>query len=314
MSLQSLLHYVELRTKVASMIPFLFGVLYGYWAYGGFDLINTALMLVSLLCIDMATTASNHYMDFQRDTHRSGYNFETHNTLARDGITLKTALKVILTLVVLGIITGLILFLRTDLWVLILGVVSFIAGLLYSWGPVPISRGPFGEVVSGVFMGFVIVLLSAYIQLQSPDWIALSLAGTRMTLDIDTLPFLRLLTAASPLVFGIANIMLSNNLCDLEEDRINGRVTLAVLIGGQRALILSGGLYIGMFTGVVAAVLSMAVPLSCGLACLSIPYVWKSYAQFSMDPSKETTFILAVKSFLAMGALYCLGLGVGILL
>lgn len=39
-------------------------------------------------------------------------------------------------------------------------------GIFYSFGPIPISRMPLGKIFSGIFMGFVIVFLFVYIQVD----------------------------------------------------------------------------------------------------------------------------------------------------
>jgi len=314
MTLASFLHFVELRTKVASVLPFLFGTLYALWRYGALDPLNLALMLAALLCIDMATTASNHYTDYLKAVQKTGYNYERHNTLVRDGLSLETAFRTIVGLVVLGMASGLLLALRTDGVVLAVGVFSFGVGLLYSWGPIPISRTPFGEAVSGLMMGFVIVFLSAYIHVPDPDWVVVGLSYPSLTVRLQLVELGRIFLVSLPLVFGIANIMLSNNICDQEEDRVNGRLTLPILIGRQKGLKLSAALYGAIPAAVTAGMLLGWLPLTAGVSLLGVPVLVKHWRQFAAVPTKEKTFVLSVKSFLLTAALYCIGLALALML
>lgn len=312
MTLKSFLHYVELRTKVASILPFAAGTLYAAWRFERTDPLNLLLMLASLLCIDMATTASNHYTDFLKAVHKQGYNYEQHNTLARDGLDVKAAFRTIVLLVGLGAVFGLLLAFRTGWVVLAVGMLSFCIGLLYSWGPVPISRTPLAEAVSGFFMGFVIVFLSVYIHVADMGWIGVSLSGTEIILRAELYEIIRLFVMSMPLISGISNIMLSNNLCDLEEDRINGRHTLPVVIGQAWALRLSRLLFGALFLSAVPGLLLGWVPRSCAVIFLGIPFVYKASAAFYARQTKKETFVLSVKSFLLVGALYCVGIGLGL--
>ncbi len=312
MTLGSFLHYVELRTKLASMLPLLLGTLYTLWAYQQLDPINLFLMALSLLCIDMATTASNHYTDFMKAVQTEGYNYERHNTLVRDGISLKTSFRTIALLVAAGVVFGLLLVLRTDWVVLFIGGLAFGVGLLYSWGPVPISRTPLSEAVSGFFMGFVIVFLSTYIHVFQLGWVHLGLSGPVLNLDLNLYEILHIFAVSFPLICGISNIMLSNNLCDLEEDRVNGRQTLPILIGLEWGLRLSRGLYLAQFLGILLDLLMGWIPSSCGVVFLAAFPVFKASKRFSADPSKEKTFVLSVKSFLWVAGMYCLGMGIGV--
>ena len=52
---------------------------------------------------------------------------------------------------------------RTDLLVLFLGIICFIIGVFYTYGPIPLSRLPLGEIFSGLTMGFGILFLTVYI-------------------------------------------------------------------------------------------------------------------------------------------------------
>ena len=66
MKIRSFLKLVEIQTKVASMIPFILGTVYSLYRFNKFNALNFLLMFISLLTIDMTTTAVNNYMDYKR--------------------------------------------------------------------------------------------------------------------------------------------------------------------------------------------------------------------------------------------------------
>lgn len=308
------LHLVEPRTKVASLIPWLFGTLYAQWAFHRFDAANALLMLGSLLCIDLFVSASNNYMDFLHADNRQGYNFETHNPMARYGLHRGRVLGMMLGLFGLGIALGLWLTARTDLVVLGIGAVSFAAGLAYSWGPVPLSRIPAGEAVSGFFMGFVILFLSVYVHGFREGWVRLSLTGWSLTATVSLLVPLRLFVVSIPFMAGIAGIMLANNLCDMEDDGANGRLTLPRLLGPRHARLAATALLAAAYGGAALSLLAGWIPWTCLLMFATLPAVVKSHRRFMAHISKEHTFVESVRQFLLIGGSCTLGLLLGILL
>ncbi len=120
-------------------------------------------MLIAMLCLDLATTALNNYMDYKLAVKTHGFNYEQHNAIVKYEIKESTVKTLIVFLLVTTIVLGLYLFLLTDIVVLLLGIISFFFAVIYTWGgPFPISRTPFGEAVSGILMGGVLLPLSVY--------------------------------------------------------------------------------------------------------------------------------------------------------
>lgn len=308
MKLKAFLDYVEIRTKIASMFPFVFGTLYASWAFHRFDFVNMLLMLVALLSIDMATTASNNYTDCLKAVHREGYNYAVHNVIVRDNINLRTAFNTIAVLVATGIGMGLVLSARTGWLVLFLGALSFAVGLLYSWGPFPISRTPLGEAVSGFMMGFLILFLSVYIHGPGALWVSAMFQSPWLILRVDPVAIARMFLISVPMMVGISNIMLCNNICDVEADRIDGRRTLPMLLGIPWSLRLSAVLLMGMYAGVLSGIVLSWLPWETAVVVFSIPVVFVNYRRFASNQEKAITFVLAVKSYSLMAALYCAGL------
>lgn len=66
MSLPIFLELVEIRTKLASVLPFAIGTLFAVTYFHAFDWLNTLLFFTAMLIFDMMTTALNNLMDYQK--------------------------------------------------------------------------------------------------------------------------------------------------------------------------------------------------------------------------------------------------------
>ena len=67
-------------------------------------------------------------------------------------------------------------------------------------------------------MGFLIPFLSAVIHVMDRNILVLSLDNSVFTLQMNVAEVLSVFICSVPAVTGIANIMLANNICDMEED------------------------------------------------------------------------------------------------
>lgn len=302
MKISSFFKLVEIQTKVASVFPFLFGTLYGVWIRGSFRWQTAIIMFLSLICIDMATTAVNNYMDFKRAIRREGYGYEEHNAIVKDQVEIDRVKMVIITLLGLGLIFGLILVWMTDWIVLLIGVVSAGIGIIYSYGPVPISRTPLGEVFSGGFMGILIPFLAFYIQYPIGALIEVGWLADWVTIGIDYRLLLSLIVVSLPFAVGIANIMLANNICDLEDDIVNKRYTLVAFIGRTHAIALYQHLIAAAYGVMVISIALGWLPVFAVIAVATGLPVYKLTRGFCEHPDKKETFINAVKSFVLIAA------------
>lgn len=106
----------------------------------------------------------------------------------------------------------------------------------YSAGPWPLGNLGLGEPLVFIFMGPTMVLGSFYVQTQTLTWLAVWLS----------LPVACLVTA----------ILVVNNLRDMEEDRLNGKVTLVTLWGRQPVVWLYDILLVVAFGSIILLVLS----------------------------------------------------------
>lgn len=302
MNIKSFLKLVEIQTKLASVLPYLLGTLYALLRYESFSLLKFIVMFFSLLCIDMATTAVNNYMDFKKAVKKEGFGYEMHNAIVRDQLTETQAVIAIVILLILAACSGLLLVYLTDFFVFFLGAVSLGAGLLYSAGPVPISRTPFGEIFSGGFMGLLIPFIAIYIQVPSDELISWSVSWQQIALTANWQELLWVALITWPAAAGIANIMLANNICDIDDDIANRRFTLPTYIGMEKALIVHRVLYYSGYAAVVPLIVSGVVSWPIIIFYATIIPIEKNIRAFMAKQSKAETFVLAVKNFAVMAA------------
>lgn len=303
MTLPIFLEFIELRTKVASIFPMLLGIVWSIYRYNAFNGLNTLLFVLAVLSFDMCTTAINNTMDYVKAKDQV-YRDE-QNVIGRNQLELRQMGQIVFALLFFSIVVSLILVWRTDLMLLPLGACCFLIGICYTFGPIPLSRMPLGEIFSGITMGLGIFFLGVFV--QAPDllltsrfvgqWFQLQLAwGKGMEIGFMSLPLICL----------IANMMLANNLCDLDEDIRNHRHTLVFHIGRQKGLLLYSCLAIlPWFLWLLYPLLGF-LPfwawLGYGVALLS----YRSLGRFLEKQVKRETFVEAVKSFILFSFMYFL--------
>lgn len=310
MKLSSFLKLVEIQTKLASIIPFILGTLYTLYRYNNFNFENFLIMFISLLVFDMATTAINNYCDYKNEIKLRGSINKSKNIIVGDNIKETTVLLVIYLLLTIAVVFGVILTLRTNIVVLLVGMLSFVVGILYTFGPVPISRMPLGEVFSGFFMGFVILFLSIYIHIYDQNIVSLIYKNNMLSLNVNIVEITYIFLISIPAVSGIANIMLANNICDLEEDIKIKRFTLPYYIGKENALRLFKTLYYISYISVVILVILKVAPIASLLVLVTLIPINKNINIFYNKPIKGETFVLAVKNFALMNLSYIVIIGI----
>jgi 1,4-dihydroxy-2-naphthoate octaprenyltransferase len=131
------------------------------------------------------------------------------------------------------------------------GVVSILAGVLYTGGPWPYGYAGLGELFVFLFFGVVAVNGSYYVQLEQLDGLP---AGLSVAVG--------LLSAA---------ILVVNNVRDIETDRRAGKRTLAVRLGREGTRRLYVSLIAGAYVALLVTLLLNAGPWCAGLGLLSAP-------------------------------------------
>lgn len=301
LSLPVFLEFVEMKTKVASVFPMTLGILWAIYRYQTFNWLNTLLFVLAVLSFDMCTTAINNSMDYHKakdETYR-----QESNVIGKFSLDFRQMIGIVLALLIFSVIISLVLVWRTSWLLLPMGALCFLIGIFYTFGPIPLSRMPLGEVFSGVTMGFGIFFLAVFI--QQPDLLLLSqVSGQWMTVQFSWIKILDIIFMSLPLVCLIANIMLANNTCDLEEDIRNHRYTLVYYIGKKNALKLYFVLASLPWLLWIIYCLTGFLPIWALLGLIGVLPAYKSLETFLKKQVKRETFIEAVKSFVLFALLY----------
>ena len=281
--IQRFLNYVEIRTKIASLLPFLLGLSYVLYTYKQVDIRNTLLFFISMLCFDMATTALNNYIDVKAN----GKILEFSQ---------KTAKQILYFLLILAILLGLALVFYTGVIVLVLGALCFGVGIFYTFGPVPISRMPLGEIFSGLFMGLFIPFLVVFINAPEDSLIYVTFTNWLLQVSFNIMDLLKLGVVTIPAITGIANIMLANNICDLDEDVKVNRFTLPYYTGVKNALNIFAALYYLGFAAIIIMVVFGMLPIYGLIAIVGLIPIYQNISKFRKQQSKTITFPLSVQN------------------
>jgi len=298
-TLKTFFSFVEIQTKLASVMPFLAGLAYAFHLFGAISIRSSLIYLAAALLFDMAVTAINNYMD-RRET-KTAPHFSRAASLA-----------IIFAMIAAAGAFGLYLARLHGPAVLLAGMLCFAAGIAYTYGPAPISKSPYGEAVSGFVMGFVIMFI--VVSINAPALPMVDIAFLHqwrvMSIYVNWGNLLALGLVSLPAVCSIANIMLANNICDLEADR-ETRYTMARHIGARNALRLFACLYAVAYLAVLAATLLRIAPLWCLAALATAWPVGKNVRAFFLRQAKPDTFSLSVKNFLLIMLPFILTLALG---
>lgn len=282
-TLKGFLRYAEIRTKVTSVFPFILTLAYLHANGRRVSPLPSLVFFLGMFLFDLTATTINNYADSKKNGQQLPFSGSA-------------ALAVTITLLALSVMLGLYLVTLTDMVILLAGGLCFLFGITYSWGPVPISHGPYGEVTSGFFYGLLIPFILMYS--NDPTYLmSYSLSAQKISVELNVMPVLGLLLLAVLPFCLTANIMLANNICDLQRDIAVQRYTLAYYLK-VHALHLFALLYYAAYLSVAVMVAFRLLPPLSLLTLLTLIPVQKNIHRFFSKQDKEETFPLSVQNFI----------------
>jgi 1,4-dihydroxy-2-naphthoate polyprenyltransferase len=197
------------KTLLASVVPVATGTALAV-SENKFVLLYSLIALVCSVLIQVGTNYVNDLYDFLNgadNAKRKG----PERVLASGWIKV-TEMKIASILVFLAsFIFGLYLVYVSGTVVLIIGVLSIVAGIAYTAGPFPLAYNGLGDIFVFLFFGLVGTMGTYYVQAH----------------NFSVLSFI----ASLPVGALITNILVVNNYRDIEEDRAAKKYTLAVIFG-----------------------------------------------------------------------------------
>lgn len=204
------------RTLPAAVVPVLVGTAAASVpdAGAGHGLVawRFAAAMIVALALQVGTNYANDYSDGVRGTDSEDRVGPLR--LVGSGLVAPSAVKrAAMVAFAVAAVAGFLLALATTLWLIPVGVVSILAGWLYTGGPRPYGYAGYGEVFVFVFFGLVATVGSAFVQEERVTALAVGVA----------VPVGLLATA----------LLVVNNLRDIPTDTVSGKRTLAVKIGDR---------------------------------------------------------------------------------
>ena len=295
--IQELIPLTRPRTLAAALGPTILGAAFSYYTFGalhgtGLAIFHTILIFLAVVSAQIIANLWNELKDFKSGLD-AGQKIGNAGSLTRGAVTPKLISTMIKVLMIVPIIIGLYLSATITWWYIPAGIICILISFLYSGGPKPISRTPFGEISSGIAMGFAIVLITGYAWTRE-----LSLA---------------FLIPALPATLLVGSIMLTNNIRDIRNDENHGRRTLPIVLGRDRAISLMSITYIFNFFWIGAWIYLKVLPIPALLASLAIIPAFKTIKTFY-------TYVDEIKLDKAMGTtagaamLYQLLLSIGLII
>jgi 1,4-dihydroxy-2-naphthoate octaprenyltransferase len=276
------------RTLPAAIAPVLVGTALA-GSEGEFRPLAFAAALIGSIFIQIGTNLSNDYSDARRGA-------DTEERLGPVRVTaggLVPPRKVLVaTWLAFGIAVaaGAYLIAIAGWELLVVGVASIAAGVLYTGGPRPYGYEGLGELFVFSFFGIVAVVGSYYVQTEH-------LRGLAFTLAV-------------PVGLLAAAILMVNNIRDIETDRRAGKRTLAVRLGRHRARrLFAAMIYLPFLWTAVVSILSgkpalLLMWLSFGFA----PSLVRTVASRTDGPSLNRALAQAGRLLGAYSVLVSIGL------
>lgn len=310
MNFKTFLNFTRIQTLPAALLSPIAGLLFSIWTFKDFHFWPTLLFFIGLCAINLFVSAWNNLMDYHKALDPE---YKKWNIIVAKKINPKLAFKICMIFLAIDILVGLGVLFLTNLAILPVGGICFLVAVFYTYGPFAFSRFPLGELLAGLCEGFFGFFLSFYINSFDKDYFFIHFEGLRMTWTWD---FTVLLPA---LLVGLAcfaqnfNIMLSDNICDLDQDVKNSRFTLPYYLKLPASLKLFILVYLLAAFCIALAIVLGILPLWSLLMLLLLIKIIPNMKKFLRKQVKSETFHLQIDNLILFNSALALTLLLGVL-
>ncbi|MEN9758238.1 MAG: hypothetical protein RL270_190 [Actinomycetota bacterium] len=201
----------RVKTLPAAVSPVTIGTSFA----NDIDWFKALLALIVSCALQVGVNYANDYSDGIRgtDTNRIG-----PTRLVASGLATASAVKnAAIISFVIAAITGSILSMLSNRWLIVIGAISILAAWGYTGGKKPYGYLGFGELAVFVFFGLVATIGSYFVQSATINW--------------------QIFLLSIPVGCLSCAILVLNNLRDLPKDKMVSKNTLAVLLGDKKTRI-----------------------------------------------------------------------------
>lgn len=267
----------------AAIAPVLVGATYSLFYIEKFNFLKFFVFLIACLLIQTATNYFNEYYDYKKGLDKKD-SLGIAGSIVHGRLQAKDVFNAAIVCYGVSLILGVYLASITSYYILVVGLVCMLVGYLYTGGKSPIAYGPYGEVVSGFFMGTVIISLAFFIQ---TGYVNVSVV------------FLSL-----PIFLMIGNILLANSIRDAKNDEESGRRTLAILVGKKRSVEIMALSFLMVYLSTFAFIFTSNGTFFYLLVLVSVPLAVKIIKGFAKNKTKETMapfMVLTAKMTIIIG-------------
>ncbi len=216
MNFKQFISLIRVPSLSATLIPLILGAAISLQSEN-FNVFLWLDLFAVALFMQIATNIFNEHGDYANNIDK----FTSHGfagIIVKGDATADEVLFLALMFYVFAAILAIPLIVIRGILVLFLGIISATIGIIYSEGPYPLSRTPFGEVVVAITMGLVEIIAA---ELVSSGKITFSVYFVSV-----------------PISLLVANILTGNNIRDFVKDKEAGRKTLVVILGEKRSKLL----------------------------------------------------------------------------
>ena len=223
---------MRLRTIPVSISGVLAGIACAV-ANGSFKAVPALLCLLFAVLAQIASNFGNEYFDYKNGIDKKGRE-GFRRSVTEGEITPRAMKTATFATLALAAVTGCLMLIWGEWWMIPAGIAIGIFALAYSAGPYPLSHHGLGDIAVVLFFGVVPVTLTCW--LQEGGWQSL---GTSLPLSVS-------------IGLMAANVLIVNNYRDMDDDReVNKKTT--VVIFGRRTM---GNVY--MANGIIS--MSLMIP------------------------------------------------------
>jgi 1,4-dihydroxy-2-naphthoate octaprenyltransferase len=278
------------RTLPTGAAPVLVGTALAGTA-GIFHGLRFAAALLGALLIQVGANLSNDYSDARRGA-------DTEDRLGPVRVTAgglvppRQVLVATYVAFALAVACGVYLVATAGWELLLIGIASILAGVLYTGGPRPYGYEGLGEVFVFLFFGVAAVAGSYFAQTEQWDWEAFVLSV--------------------PVGLLAAAVLLVNNVRDMETDRRAGKRTLAVRLGRERTRVLYAAAAVLPFPIVLVPWLAGSLDAWVLLSWLVLPIALRLIKTIR-EHTDGPTLNRALAGTAMMELVFCVLLSIGIL-